>query len=122
MAEAGRLLILLWIAVKLLQGGRSGRRSVKSGDNVWEAVRMVAIADIVMSLDNVLAIAAAAGGDTNLIIFGLVSAFRGGVRRAPPVMATRPRSSFGVGRGCISRLGGGRADCYRADPADVRRR
>jgi predicted tellurium resistance membrane protein TerC len=39
---------------------------------VWEAVKIVAIADIVMSLDNVLAIAAAAGGNMNLIILGLI--------------------------------------------------
>lgn len=65
-------LVLLWIAVKLLLGEESDEESVKSGSNVWEAVRIVAIADIVMSLDNVLAIAAAAGGNTNLIVFGLV--------------------------------------------------
>lgn len=65
-------LVLLWIAVKLLLGDESDEDSIKSGGNVWEAVKIVAIADIVMSLDNVLAIAAAAGGDTNLIIFGLV--------------------------------------------------
>ena len=40
--------------------------------SVWEAVKIVAVADIVMSLDNVLAIAAAAGGHTGLIILGLV--------------------------------------------------
>jgi YjbE family integral membrane protein len=65
-------LILLWIAVKLLLGEDSDEASVKSGANVWDAVKIVAIADIVMSLDNVLAIAAAAGGNTNLIIFGLI--------------------------------------------------
>ena len=65
-------LVLLWIAVKLLLGEESDEESVKSGANIWEAVRIVAIADIVMSLDNVLAIAAAAGGNTNLIVFGLV--------------------------------------------------
>jgi YjbE family integral membrane protein len=64
--------ILLWIAVKLLMGDESDEDSVKSGANVWEAIKIVAIADVVMSLDNVLAIAAAAGGDTNLIILGLV--------------------------------------------------
>lgn len=64
--------ILLWIAVKLLKGEDTDEESVKSGANVWEAVKIVAIADIVMSLDNVLAIAGAAGGDTNLIIFGLI--------------------------------------------------
>jgi YjbE family integral membrane protein len=65
-------LVLLWIAVKLLLGEEASEDSVKSGASVWEAVRIVAIADIVMSLDNVLAIAAAAGGNTNLIILGLV--------------------------------------------------
>jgi len=65
-------LVLLWIAVKLLTGEEAGEDSVKSGASVWEAVKIVAIADIVMSLDNVLAIAAAAGGNTNLIILGLV--------------------------------------------------
>jgi YjbE family integral membrane protein len=65
-------LVLLWIAVKLLLGEEASEDSVKSGASVWEAVRIVAIADIVMSLDNVLAIAAAAGGNTNLIIFGLI--------------------------------------------------
>jgi YjbE family integral membrane protein len=65
-------LILLWIAVKLLTGEEASEDSVKSGASVWEAVRIVAIADIVMSLDNVLAIAAAAGGNMNLIILGLI--------------------------------------------------
>jgi YjbE family integral membrane protein len=65
-------LVLLWIAVKLLMGEESDEDSVKSGASVWEAVKIVAVADIVMSLDNVLAIAAAAGGHTGLIILGLV--------------------------------------------------
>jgi YjbE family integral membrane protein len=65
-------LILLWIAVKLLKGeDGGGEDSVRAGSSIWEAVKIVAIADIVMSLDNVLAIAAAAGGDTRLIILGL---------------------------------------------------
>ncbi len=65
-------LVLLWIAVKLLLGEESNEDSIRSGASVWEAVKIVAIADIVMSLDNVLAIAAAAGGHTGLIILGLV--------------------------------------------------
>jgi YjbE family integral membrane protein len=65
-------LVLLWISVKLLLGDEADEDSVKSGANIWEAVKIVAIADIVMSLDNVLAIAAAAGGNTNLVIVGLV--------------------------------------------------
>ena len=57
-------LILLWIAVKLLLGEEANEESVRSGSNVWEAVKIVAVADIVMSLDNVLAIAGAAGRHT----------------------------------------------------------
>jgi YjbE family integral membrane protein len=65
-------IILLWIAVKLLLGEEASEDSVRSGSSVWEAVKIVAVADIVMSLDNVLAIAAAAGGHTGLIVLGLV--------------------------------------------------
>jgi YjbE family integral membrane protein len=64
--------VLLWIAVKLLLGDEANEDSVRSGSSVWEAVKIVAVADIVMSLDNVLAIAAAAGGHTGLIILGLI--------------------------------------------------
>jgi YjbE family integral membrane protein len=64
-------LLLLWIAVKLLVQDEADEASVQSSDNLWGAVRTVAIADIVMSLDNVLAIAAAAHGDMMLIVFGL---------------------------------------------------
>jgi YjbE family integral membrane protein len=53
-------LLLFWIAVKLLIAEEPDDESVASGSNLWEAVKIVAIADIVMSLDNVLAIAAAA--------------------------------------------------------------
>src|SRR5688572_7047336 len=54
-------LLLLWIAVKLIVPGENhDEGSVSAGDTLWKAVRIVTIADIVMSLDNVIAIAAAA--------------------------------------------------------------
>jgi YjbE family integral membrane protein len=62
---------LLWIAVKLVAPGDEGESEVEAAHNLWRAVRIVAIADIIMSLDNVIAIAAAANGDMVLIIFGL---------------------------------------------------
>jgi YjbE family integral membrane protein len=65
-------LLLFWIAVKLLISNEASEENVNSGNNLWEAVKIVAIADMVMSLDNVLAIAAAAGGDTALIVLGLL--------------------------------------------------
>jgi YjbE family integral membrane protein len=65
-------LLLFWIAVKLLKSEEADEDSVKAGGSLFEAVKIVAIADVVMSLDNVLAIAAAAGGQMWLIILGLV--------------------------------------------------
>jgi YjbE family integral membrane protein len=53
--------LLLWIAVKLLGPEENGKCSeVQAVDNLWRAIRIVAIADVVMSLDNVIAIAAVA--------------------------------------------------------------
>ena len=55
-------LLLLWIAVKLLVPEEDhSEGKVKAADSLWPAVRIIAIADIVMSLDNVIAIAGAAG-------------------------------------------------------------
>lgn len=63
---------LLWIAVKLIVPEEEhGEDKVAAGENLWRAVRIVAVADIVMSLDNVIAIAAAAKGNVSLIVFGL---------------------------------------------------
>jgi len=64
-------LLLFWIAIKLLVEQGEGTE-VQESTSIWGAVRVVAIADLVMSLDNVLAIAAAAKGNWALIIFGLV--------------------------------------------------
>jgi YjbE family integral membrane protein len=63
--------LLLWIAIKLLTQDEADEADIHGSDNLWGAVRTVAIADVVMSLDNVLAIAAAAKGNTGLIVFGL---------------------------------------------------
>jgi YjbE family integral membrane protein len=54
-------LLLLWIAIKLLVPEEDhDEGKVKAADSLWPAVRIIAIADIVMSLDNVIAIAGAA--------------------------------------------------------------
>lgn len=65
-------LLLLWIAVKLAKGEEEAHGEIEASDNLWKAVRTIAIADAVMSLDNVLAIAAAARGHFELFIFGLL--------------------------------------------------
>nr|WP_243369746.1 TerC family protein [Microvirga solisilvae] len=62
--------LLLWIAVKLLSGDDE-EGSVKETDRLLHAVWTVAVADAVMSLDNVLAIAAVAQDSTFLLVMGL---------------------------------------------------
>ena len=64
-------LILLWIAIKLMVP-EDEDPDVAAHNNLWRAVQTVAIADVVMSLDNVIAIAAVAKGDWALIVFGLL--------------------------------------------------
>ncbi|WP_439572883.1 TerC family protein [Phreatobacter sp.] len=67
-------LLLFWIAVKLIVGEEDhggGHGNIAETDNLWRAVRTIAIADAVMSLDNVIAIAAAAHGNVWLFVFGL---------------------------------------------------
>lgn len=68
-------LALLYIAVKLLMPEESGGKeeSIAAGDRLWQAVRIIAVADIVMSLDNVIAIAAASKGHAALFVFGLAA-------------------------------------------------
>ena len=71
-------ILLLWIGVKLLApGDEGGHGTVQGSDKLWSAVRTVILADLVMSVDNVIAIAGAAesaGGDHKmpLVIFGLL--------------------------------------------------
>ena len=65
--------LLLWISVKLVLGeDEQDGGVVKQANQLWQAIRTVAIADAVMSLDNVLAIAAVAKDSTTLLIVGLV--------------------------------------------------
>jgi len=65
-------LLLLWIGIKLVQGEEEGEDGVKAAGSLWGAVRTIVIADAVMSLDNAIAIAAAAHGDVVLIVLGLI--------------------------------------------------
>ena len=61
---------LLVIAAKLLVP-EDENDEVAAGTTLWHAVRIVVIADIIMSLDNVIAVAAAANGQLSLLILGL---------------------------------------------------
>jgi YjbE family integral membrane protein len=64
--------VLLWIAVKLLTQDTDGHgEEVAGGTTLLQAVWIIVVADVIMSLDNVLAVAAAAHGDLLLVIFGV---------------------------------------------------
>jgi len=65
-------LLLLWIGIKLLQPEDSdGSRSIGAPEHLFDAVKTIVIADAVMSLDNVIAVAAAAKGNMALVVFGI---------------------------------------------------
>jgi len=65
-------LLLLWIGVKLLQPEDSdGAESVDAPSHLFGAIKTIVIADAVMSLDNVVAVAGAAKGDITLVAFGI---------------------------------------------------
>jgi YjbE family integral membrane protein len=63
--------VLVWIAIKLVRPEGEGAGEVRHGASMWEAIWIIIVADVTMSLDNVLAIAAAAHGDMLLIMFGI---------------------------------------------------
>jgi YjbE family integral membrane protein len=64
-------LALFYIAAKLLVPDDADEGEAEAVEHLWRAVRIVAVADIIMSLDNVIAIAAAAGGNMALVVLGL---------------------------------------------------
>ncbi|MBK7136258.1 MAG: TerC family protein [Rhodocyclales bacterium] len=65
-------LLLLWIGIKLLQPEEEVHDSIEGSTHLLGAIRTIIIADAVMSLDNVIAVAAAAKGDLGLVIFGIL--------------------------------------------------
>lgn len=70
-------ILLVWIGIKLLVPETEGHGNVASSTTLWNAIKTIIIADLVMSLDNVIAIAAAANNthaehQIYYVIFGLV--------------------------------------------------
>jgi YjbE family integral membrane protein len=64
--------LLLWVAWKLVHDSPGGEENeVQAGGNLWEAIRIIIIADVVMSLDNVVALVGVSGGNLALLVFGL---------------------------------------------------
>ncbi|WP_374399931.1 TerC family protein [Niveibacterium sp.] len=65
-------ILLLWIGVKLLVPEQEGEHEIHGAGNVWGAVKTIIVADFVMSLDNVVAVAGASHGSIPLLVFGLL--------------------------------------------------
>ncbi|WP_243292208.1 TerC family protein [Bacillus sp. FJAT-47783] len=63
-------ILLIWIAFKLMQG--EDTHNIKSGPSFWSAIKTIVVADALMGLDNVLAVAGAAHGSFALVVIGLL--------------------------------------------------
>lgn len=64
-------LLLLWIGIKLLQPDRPDHSNIAGGQSLWSAIKTIIVADAVMSIDNIIAVSAAAHGHMALVIFGI---------------------------------------------------
>ena len=106
---------LLVIAAKLLVPEDEGR-DVTAGTSLWHAIRIVVIADIVMSLDNVIAVAAAANGQLSLMILGLAISIPMIIAGAALIMMVLDRFPILVWLGATL-LGWIAGDVIQSDPA-----
>ncbi len=70
-------LLLIWIAWKLIADSEPEEDKIEAGQSAWDAIRIIIVADAVMSLDNVIALVQAAriGGEvsTSLLVIGLAT-------------------------------------------------
>jgi YjbE family integral membrane protein len=63
---------VLWIGTKLFMEGAPGEARQAPATTLWQAVKLIVIADITLSIDNMLAVGGASHGDAALLFFGLV--------------------------------------------------
>jgi len=109
--------LLLWIGIKLL-AAEEDDGDIKDSGNFWEAVKTIIIADIVMSLDNVIAVAAAANGSIPLLVIGLAISVPLIVAGAALIMALLTRLPALVWAGAAL-LGWVAGEVMATDPAIV---
>jgi YjbE family integral membrane protein len=106
---------LFVIAAKLLVPDDEGE-DVTAGTSLWHAIRIVVIADIVMSLDNVIAVAAAANGQLSLLILGLAVSIPMIIAGAALIMMVLDRFPILIWLGATL-LGWIAGDVIETDPA-----
>jgi YjbE family integral membrane protein len=109
-------LALVVIAAKLLVPEEEDEEGVESASHLWAAVQIVVVADIVMSLDNVIAVAAAANGSVPLLILGLAISIPLIVAGAALIMALLDRLPILVWAGAAL-LGWIAGEVIATDPA-----
>jgi YjbE family integral membrane protein len=108
-------LALIVIAAKLLVPEEG--EDVAAGTNLWHAIRIVVIADIIMSLDNVIAVAAAANGELSLLVLGLAISIPMIIAGAALIMMVLDRLPILIWLGAIL-LGWIAGGVIASDPAD----
>jgi YjbE family integral membrane protein len=109
---------LLYIAAKLLVPERADRNEVEAVNHLWRAIGVVVAADVVMSLDNVIAIAATANGNFLLLAIGLAVSIPIILAGAALVMALLERFPILVWAGAAL-LGWVAGEVIATDPAVV---
>jgi YjbE family integral membrane protein len=109
-------LALIVIAAKLLVPEKEDEDGIKSASHLWAAIQIVVVADIIMSLDNVIAVAAAANGSVPLLILGLAISVPLIVAGAALIMALLTRLPILVWLGAAL-LGWVAGEVIATDPA-----
>ena len=114
--KMGGALLLLWVAVKLLAPQANDEEGTpEAADDLWRAVRIVVIADIVMSLDNVIAVAAVAHGQYVLLTLGLAVSIPMVIAGSAVILALLERFPVLIWGGAAI-LGWVAGDIFASDP------
>lgn len=109
-------LALLYVAAKLLVPERVDKNKVVPVAQLWRAVRIIVVADIVMSLDNVIAVAAVAQGSLVLLAIGLIASIPIIIAGAALIMVMLDRFPIFIWAGAAL-LGWIAGDVMATDPA-----
>jgi YjbE family integral membrane protein len=107
---------LIYVAAKLLARDNADKNQIQAVTQLWRAVRIVVLADLVMSLDNVIAVAAVAQGSLTLLAIGLLASIPIIIAGAALIMAVLDRLPILIWAGAAL-LGWIAGDVMATDPA-----
>jgi YjbE family integral membrane protein len=101
-------ILILWIAIKLFIEGAPEDKFQKEATTFWQAIRVIVIADIIMSTDNILAVAGACKGNFFLLLFGLALSIPFVVFTSSLLSMLMDKYPFivWIGAGVLGRVGG----------------